>query len=264
VGAIQQLAFGNVEELTPKINVAITNAAGLVGDTLANLKIGWGDVWDSLLNGLHVFLVGLDKALDSVMVSVKGIAGFVGALGVIMLDPALLKWAMSPSSGPPLQTLAPRGRTAEQKAADDKAARDQGAAIRERIKGMATITPPTAAESAAAKAARDKAEADATREMEEAKAHAATVAAEAAKKRDEEMNKLKAGVGGGPADMALQMATGAAQSRGTFSATAVGGLGDGGPIQKLHTMLKEKMEKFIFTGEQTTVAVKQLKLEAAP
>ena len=29
-------------------------------------------------------------------------------------------------------------------------------------------------------------------------------------------------------------------------------------------MLKEKMEKFIFVGEQTTLAVKQVKLEAAP
>jgi hypothetical protein len=66
------------EKLTPTINVAVDKTANLIGDTLTNLKISWGDVWDLLQAGLKTFLTALDAAFDTIKTYIAGIQGFLG------------------------------------------------------------------------------------------------------------------------------------------------------------------------------------------
>ena len=54
------------EELKPTWNSAVENAASAVGGVITDLKISWGDVWDSLLRGLNTFLAALEGTFNAV------------------------------------------------------------------------------------------------------------------------------------------------------------------------------------------------------
>ena len=51
--------------LQPQWNAAIATAASGIGSMFANAEIGWGNLWDSVLGGVHAVLQAFDQALAS-------------------------------------------------------------------------------------------------------------------------------------------------------------------------------------------------------
>lgn len=270
------------DKLAPNANAAIVKIVDVVGDAFANMQISWGDLWDSILGGLHSFLESFDQAIDWIWKVIKEIRDEYNwwTRGDFWEDKEQQKKddeefaRLSAKSN--LARLVPKGRTAEEKAADDKATKEQGEKAKNFIKTSVAIPEKTQKEIEEGKQKREKEakdaaaknkqqESEAFNEYTKAQKNAATAAAESDKKRKEELEKLKGGTGGNysPQDFALQMASGSAASRGTFSVAGVGGLGEG-PIGKLHDMMKTKMERFVIVGENIVRAVKQNNMEAAP
>lgn len=145
------------EDVTPVVNAAIINTAKSIGGILTNLQIAWGDIWDALQEGLRTFLRTLDTALDSVRVHIAMTQAFFGA-------------DVASEQGPSLESLVPRGRSAEaedktpqtpdeisaakRKDERDTSARERGKAVTDAITSTLVTTEKTPVEMAAIIAAR--------------------------------------------------------------------------------------------------------------
>ncbi len=158
------------EDVTPVVNKAIINVAESIGSILTNLKIGWGDIWDTLQSGLKTFLGVLDKALDSVRKYIASTQAFLGE-------------EFSTDLGAPLGSLVSGPRSAEDKSAADEAARKQGQSISDAITSALVTTEKTPVEMAAAIDARGKELDDATKAYNAALISAKEAVEEAAKKQ---------------------------------------------------------------------------------
>ncbi|KKN40959.1 hypothetical protein LCGC14_0727910, partial [marine sediment metagenome] len=215
------------DSIAPSVNKAIVAAADSIGGTLANLKIGWGNIWDTLLSGLRTFLSALDTALGEIQLRIVTIQAFFGE-------------DTSKSGLPPLLTgLVPAGRSAEEKKTEDAAAIAQGKSVAEAIKTALVTGEKTPAELVAAIAAREKELADAINDHKDALVAAKKAAEEAVKKQQAGAGGAGAGGvggrgGGGGAVAALAAPIGIALTA-THSAAAarISGFQPGGPQQKM-------------------------------
>ena len=257
------------DAMVTNVAAGIGMAAATLADIFAGLKIAWGDVFDAALGGLRKFLDLLDSAIATLkewgakvqaatgndpvaafeeaqrlraQIAKNRKEGHKGSIeGMQYVDNEELeeraqaqlaiynanKWTSGASA--PLSSMLPGARTPAQKAADDKAARDAAKTAGDQAKGIAASIG-NAIKSGTVLPGGDPAElARAQAEQKDAQKAAAAAAADIARKQKEQRDKMLAGAGG-PEGLGLAMTLGSNASRGTFSASAVSGLGMGGGL----------------------------------
>ena len=298
------------EELKPTWNTAVENAAGAIGDVLTGLKIGWGDMWDSIMKGLGSFTKSLSSGLKTLVEGLKAALHYVSMLpGTFDETREAGRKAASESfkrkegespedarkrrgqkededdldfvnrkgqesvdayisttigNGPNLPEFG--ARSADQKTADDKAARESGAQAKAAVSSALTTTPAT---QAAAAADKQREAADAERRRAEFlaaqdEAVKSTAAAKAARDKQIEDMKKKAGTGTKDDLGGLTVGVGSGGAKTTFSASEAAGMGmGGGPLQKIAShsekqtdylsKIHKHVEKFSFEGTMTSI-----------
>lgn len=267
-------------KLQPQWNEAVSTAASSIGTLFAEAEIAWGSIWDGLQNGLNSFLKVLDSAMDSVREYIMMTQAFLGNDPAKAIDlrtqaqetregkrnadlPKWMrdkiandfdaeadaienatKWQMK--NGPPLQTLVPRSRTPEEKAADDDAARKRGQGVADSISGIFKSPEKPDADQDAARAATQKRIADAEDAFRKAQDDAARAAADAAAaqlKRQQDAEDAAKRRFGNVADPDASQSALTTSVAGTFNARAAMQMGGGDGIQKRIANAVEKSEK---------------------
>jgi hypothetical protein len=133
------------------------------------------------------------------------------------------RWTMT--AGAPLSSMLPRGRSDQQKKAEDEAARAAAASVGTQAAGIAKSIGEAIKSGTLLPGANKGELADAQKELAAAQKHAAGVTADLAAKQKKARDKLLPA--GGLGDLGLKMSQDSTPSRGTFSAAAAGGLGYG-------------------------------------